>query len=229
MALAVLASWYICVATPDDVPRAHRRRAFVAALAGAVAGAFAGRWLGGGGFYLGALGSMAFVRVVARPSRLGRHAAVAMGVVIACWGLGLYLDGGAWGYPLSSEAPAWAQALGVYPRWRDGTGAPALFAQIDAGWLPLDATSSLPAHPIGLYFAAVGVAIAMAGLYWRHQPMAVWLGLGAFAAMRLWLDAYRGDLGSVALATERALSCAVILAAAVVVWQRLASAQSTTA
>ena len=122
------------------------------------------------------------------------------------------------GFPLASEAPEWLRSLGIYERWADGTGAPALFAQIDAGWRPLDAARSLPTHPVGLYYAALGAALAAYAAIARGRPTTVWVCLGTFGIARMGLDGLRDDLGEVALATERALACALLFAAVVGLW-----------
>ncbi|MAQ16080.1 MAG: hypothetical protein CMN30_14985 [Sandaracinus sp.] len=222
MALGLLASWYAVVGPAPGPCRALRARAFVALLGGAVVGGLVGRLFGGGGLSLGILLGLAFLRLVGTPRSLGPHAAVALGLMVHAWGAGVWLDGAVFGYPLGDSAPVWLRSLGLYDRWADGTGAPALFAQIDAGWLPLDANRSLATHPVGLYYAVLGAALAAYAALARKRAATPWVVLALFAVARMLLDGLRDDLSEVALAAERGLACALLLAATVGIWIWLA-------
>lgn len=219
MAVALVVCWYVVTGPPSDgLSRRTRGRAFVALVGGAAVGALLGRLIGGGGLSLGVLGAFAFLRLVGPPTVLGRHGAVALGLAIHAWGIGGWLDGAVFGYPLAADAPEWLRSLGIYSRWADGTGAPALFAQIAEGWREHDAVVSLATHPVGLYYAAFGAALAALAAVRRGRPEMPWVLVGLFAVGRMLLDGLRHDLSSVALASERALSCLLLLVAVVGFW-----------
>lgn len=223
LALALVVGWYVVTLAPaDGLDRRTRARAFVAMLGGAAVGALLGRLFGGGGLSLAVLGSFASLRVMGPPATLGRHGAVLLGLAVTAWGVGVWLDGAVFGFPLGEDAPEWLRRLGTYSRWADGTGAPALFAQIGEGWRPLDAADSLPTHPVGLYYAAFGVGLAALGLLRRGAEETVWLLVGLFGVGRMLLDGWRHDLSPAALSAERGLACAVLLISVVGLWFRVA-------
>lgn len=218
MALGLVVCWYVVTGPPGEPSRRTRGRAFVAMVGGAAAGALLGRLFGGGGLSLGVLGAFAFLRFVGPPATLGRYGAVALGLAVHAWGIGVWLDGAVFGYPLAADAPEWLRSLGIYSRWADGSGAPALFAQIHEGWRARGAAYSLATHPVGLYYAALGAALAAIGALRRGRPEMAFVLLGLFAIGRILLDGLRHDLSPVALAAERALGCLLLLVSVVGLW-----------
>jgi hypothetical protein len=219
LGLGLLVCWYVVVGPPGHPPsRRTRARALVAATGGAVVGGFLGSLFGGGGLSLAVLGAFAFVRFVGTPRVLGPHAGAALGLAVGAWGFGVWLDGAVFGYPLDPDAPLWVRSLGIYGRWEDGSGAPALFAQIGEGWLPHEAGRSLPTHPVGLYYCVLGGAIAVYGVLARGRVTTPWVAVALLAFGRFALDGLRHDLSTVALAAERGLACALLLVAVVGIW-----------
>jgi len=223
MAVALVVCWYVVTGPPSEgLSRRTRGRAFVAMVGGAAIGALLGRLFGGGGLSLGVIGAVVFVRFVGPPTALGRHGAAALGLAVHGWGVGVWLDGAVFGYPLAADAPEWLRSLGIYARWADGTGAPALFAQVAEGWRPQGAAYSLATHPVGLYYAAFGAALAALAVLRRGRRETPWVVVGLFGVGRMLLDGLRHDLSSVALAAERALGCLLLLIAVVGLWMWIA-------
>lgn len=222
LAATLVVCWYVVTGPPEKgLRRRTRGRAFVALVGGAAVGALLGRLFGGGGLSLAVLGALSFLPLVGKPAVLGRHGAIVLGLAVHGWGIGVWLDGAVWGYPLAADAPEWLRSLGIYSRWADGTGAPALFAQIGEGWREHGAAYSLPTHPVGLYYAAFGVALAAFAALRRGKPWLPWAVVGLFGVGRMLLDGLRHDLSSVGLAAERALACALLLVSVVGLWMWL--------
>ncbi len=222
MAIGLVVCWYVVTGPPSDgLSRRLRGRGFVAMVGGAAVGALLGRLFGGGGLSLGVLGAFAFLRLVGPPTVLGRHGAAVLGLAVHAWGIGVWLDGAVFGYPLAADAPEWLRSLGIYSRWPDGTGAPALFAQIGEGWRDRGAPYSLATHPVGLYYAAFGAALAAFAVIRRGRPMMPWVLVGLFGIGRMLLDGLRHDLSPVGLASERALSCLLLLISIVGLWMQI--------
>jgi phosphatidylglycerol:prolipoprotein diacylglycerol transferase len=103
---------------------------------------------------LGLLGSWLLRLPVAR---LGDATVPAFGLSIVLVRIGCFVNGCCFG--ARSELP-WAV------RFPKGTGAYTI--HMLRGWLPDDATLSLPVHPTQLYFAAVGLLMVGVGFAWRR-------------------------------------------------------------
>ena len=151
LALALVAGWYLFVGPPHAVPRARRGRLYLALALGALAGgallaaAATGAPLFAAGFHApGALLGAAFALWVAggddRPA-LARHTAPLAPLLTAGAALGAWLHGA--GFGVRFGAPPWVEALGTYPRWPDGTGAPAWRAHLEAGWIDADTPQAM--------------------------------------------------------------------------------------
>jgi len=222
MASTIVVCWYVVTGPAEEgLSRRTRGRAFVALLGGAAIGAFLGRLSGGGGLSLGVVGAVCFLPFVGRPAALGRHGAAVLGLAVHGWGIGVWLDGAVFGYPLAADAPEWLRSLGIYSRWADGAGAPALFAQIREGWRAPGAAYSLATHPVGLYYATFGATLAAFAALGRGRAWVPWLAIGLFAIGRMLLDGLRHDLSPVGLAAERALACVLLLVSVVGLWMWL--------
>ena len=211
LALALVAGWYLFVGPPHAVPRARRGRLYLALALGALAGgallaaAATGAPLFAAGFHApGALLGAAFALWVAggddRPA-LARHTAPLAPLLTAGAALGAWLHGA--GFGVRFGGPPWVEALGTYPRWPDGTGAPAWRAHLEAGWIDADATHSLPTHPVALYELALAAAVFV--LVWRRPRHAAPLALTLLALGRLALDPFRAEVGPMAWAATATL------------------------
>jgi phosphatidylglycerol:prolipoprotein diacylglycerol transferase len=133
-----------------------------------------------GGFISGVLGVWAFAK---RSRTLVWQwtdiATVGMPLGLAFGRLGCFLAGCDFGMALSSEAPAWLERLGRFPRWPTGEGSPAWWQHTHAGVrltrelceqghgvmrgdrcvLPGTITESLAVHPTQLYELVLGLAL----------------------------------------------------------------------
>ena len=139
----------------------------------------------------------AFALVVALPivtRRLGlpwRHmadvSAMAGFLALATYRIGCHVRGCCFGVP--SDVP-WAI--------RYGRSSTAFLAHADARLVPADAATSLPVHPLALYFASAAFTIAVAGRLRyprRRYDGEVAVGsLAVFAASTIALETLRADL-----------------------------------
>jgi phosphatidylglycerol---prolipoprotein diacylglyceryl transferase len=218
----LVVSWYVALAAArrlgsdgDEVARPFLAALLGATIAGVLGdaivegmrgtdGAFA---LHGGAFsgpfaLVGAVtaGTLGARRAGGDPWRLADVAAPCLGVLYAANAVGHYLHGSAFGRLLSSGAPGFLRALGTFPRWElpgDRIGSPAYVHHLLA--FPEEmfgrAAESMPVHPVQLYDALLGAAVAMIA-YHRVRPETPQrrvfpLAAGAIGSGHLFLDGVR--------------------------------------
>ncbi len=161
---------------------------------------YAGRWPTAllpwsGGFHIGggivalALAAPAVTRRLGVPlGRFGDGITPALGVGVVLARIGCFLHGCCFGLPCTGpwcvRFPSASAVFGV---------------QRVRGLLPADAATSLPVHPLQLYFALAGVAVT-AGALWlgrrkRRDGQVALVGLLVFAATTAALEPLRGDDG----------------------------------
>lgn len=189
-------------------------------------------WLSGGGrgplpeieiAGFGAIGGLVFGDVLVARARgfSARRAldvlAAPIGAMIAIARTGCFFAGCDFGKP--THAP-WGLA---YPTWT-----PAFRAQFDAGLIDATATRTLPVHPTQLYEVALGLVILVAALVTRAPRRAgdrFTAAMLTYAAGRLGIDVFRGDLahgGALGLTATQALALATT--GAVIAWRLTAAA-----
>ncbi|MBN2192668.1 MAG: prolipoprotein diacylglyceryl transferase [Polyangiaceae bacterium] len=97
--------------------------------------------------------------------------AVSLGIVLGH--LGSYGMGSGYGCPLPVGTPRALVALGTFPRWDTSTlggrGAPAWVDHVERGLVPTTASTSLPVHPVSLYFATAGLLLLAITIVVRHR------------------------------------------------------------
>ncbi len=184
-------------------------------------------WIGAGGrgrlpeieiAGFGAIGGLVFGDVLVARARgySARRAldalAAPLGAMIAIARTGCFFAGCDFGRP--THAP-WGLA---FPRWT-----PAFRAQLDAGLIDATATRTLPVHPTQLYEVGLGLVILVAALVTgapRRAGDRFTAALLTYAAGRLAVDVFRGDLargGALALTATQALALATT--GAVIAWR----------
>ena len=189
-------------------------------------------WIGAGGrgplpeieiAGFGAIGGLVFGDALVARARgySARRAldalAAPLGAMIAIARSGCFFAGCDFGKP---TLVPWGLA---YPRWT-----PAFRAQLDAGLIDATATRTLPVHPTQLYEAVLGLLILVAALVTgapRRAGDRFTAAILTYAAGRLGIDVFRGDLGrggSLGLTATQALALAAT--GAVIAWRFSAAA-----
>lgn len=145
-------------------------------------------------------GSFAAKREGSRASRLADAVAPCLAILYAANAIGHYLHGTGFGRLLSEGAPGFLRALGTFPRWElEGgkLGSPAyLHHLVEYPERMLGrAAESLPVHPVQLYDAVIGIAVASAAWRWlesaRLRGRALPIVAAALGLGHLGLDGWR--------------------------------------
>ena len=176
----------------------------------------AGQWFdlrGGGlvaygGFIGGFIGAAIHARIARVPLlRVGDAATPALAMGFFFTRVGCYLYGCDFGTRLPESAPSFLARLGRFPHWDESAhglrGSPAYLHHVNAYGLGRDADFAFPVHPIQLYEAALGLALAFCAYQlWKRRTFdgqillgfTVVYGVTRFVLEYLRDDPERGDI-----------------------------------
>lgn len=154
-----------------------------------------------GGFLGGFFAAVYWVRVRQGIGllRFSDGAAPALALGLGLTRIGCYAYGCDFGARLSENAPAWLRALGTFPHWEDGTGAPAWVYHVQEHGLPRSAEHSYPVHPTQLYESSIGLLLfALCLFVWArrkfHGQVILTLAM-AYGVWRFFIEYVRDDPG----------------------------------